>query len=157
MRLARWTPDERAVLMRAAIDIIAIDRSLRRSGYATTFCRTETPHRLAARVRRLPVHRIAQIVDTAARYAIGFERSCLRRSILLVWLLRSAGVECDLVSGIGRRDGDWRGHAWVEIDGHPINDRRDLSVFSQLRGPLSRRQSTAGTPSANSAIGPSSS
>lgn len=45
---------------------------------------------------------------------------CLQRSVCLVRLLRDDGVPARLV--IGYRPVPFLSHAWVEVDGHVIND-----------------------------------
>jgi hypothetical protein len=45
---------------------------------------------------------------------------CLQRSVVLVRLLRRRGVSAGLV--IGYRPLPFMAHAWVEVDGHTVND-----------------------------------
>lgn len=152
LRISHYSRDERAVLIGAAVALIKIDRSLKRRGYDATYAQTVKPHRLAVTVAHMSACEVARIVDTAARWTIGERESCLRRAIVLNWFLRSAGVACDLISGIGRRDHAWSGHAWVEVDGLPLGRAgEDIAGYGAFRDQLSRR----GTPSMNSPIEPS--
>jgi hypothetical protein len=45
---------------------------------------------------------------------------CLQRSACTAWLLRRHGVQARLV--IGYRPVPFYAHAWVEVDGHVVND-----------------------------------
>lgn len=156
-RLAAYSWSDRLVLIRMAIDVVRIDLWLRHQGYRATYARTEIIHPLGRRIAVMPVDDVVRLVDAAARWTIGSEKSCLRRSLLTVWLLRSAGVRCDLVSGVGRGDTGWQGHAWVEVDGVPLRQIEDVhEQYSAFREQLSRRHEGAGTPSTNSPSDPSS-
>src|SRR5690242_16902884 len=49
---------------------------------------------------------------------------CLQRSAVTVCLLRSVGVEAQLV--IGAQKLPFKAHAWVEVDGQAVNERTDV-------------------------------
>jgi hypothetical protein len=149
--------DERAVLMGAAWALVLIDHMLKHRGFDRTYARLiDRPHSLGRRVSRLGVGKVSSLVDVAARWTIGIRTSCLRRAILLTWLLRSSGRRCDLVAGVGRRDKAWVGHAWVEVDGTALRlDAAEADVFNAFRAQLSRPDPDRGSPNANSPIDPS--
>ena len=63
----------------------------------------------------------------AARYVPG-GASCLVRSLALLGLLRRHGVAAELRVGIGRTAPQLEAHAWVEIDGVPVNDAADVAT-----------------------------
>src|SRR5260370_3903772 len=46
--------------------------------------------------------------------------ACLQRSAVATWLLRRYGFRAELV--IGYRPLPFESHAWVEVDGHVVND-----------------------------------
>jgi hypothetical protein len=54
--------------------------------------------------------------------------TCLRRSLLLWWLLRRDGIETVIRVGVNRDDGTLRAHAWVEHRGQPLNDAADIAL-----------------------------
>jgi len=56
----------------------------------------------------------------------GIQGTCLTRSMALWAALLRLGVATDLRFGIRKRAGFIEGHAWVEHQGFPINDTRDL-------------------------------
>lgn len=49
---------------------------------------------------------------------------CLQRSAVTTCLLRSCGVEAEMV--IGAQKCPFKAHAWTEVNGRPINERRDV-------------------------------
>jgi hypothetical protein len=49
---------------------------------------------------------------------------CLQRSAVTTCLLRSCGVPAQMVMGAQRIP--FKAHAWTEVNGSPINERRDV-------------------------------
>lgn len=49
---------------------------------------------------------------------------CLEQSLVLYWVLRRRGVEAQLKVGV--RPFPFTAHAWVEHNGHPINEQEDF-------------------------------
>jgi hypothetical protein len=68
---------------------------------------------------------IARIVDAAARRG-PCRAMCLSRSLALWWLLRRRGIEADLRIGVRKHDDRLEAHAWVELQGHVLNDGADV-------------------------------
>jgi hypothetical protein len=81
-----------------------------------------TEQSLSARARST-----AKIVAIAAHRG-PIRASCLRRSLLLWWLLRGEGIETVLRVGVNREGGTLRAHAWVEHAGRPLNDADDVAL-----------------------------
>ena len=110
----------------AVTQIIRIDLCLRWSGLVSardSLLQRQPPEYLLSNSEP---RELARIVNTAARFTIGRRESCLRRSLLLWWLLDSKGIACDLCVGM-RSDGNTlKGHAWIELNGSPVNDRKDI-------------------------------
>jgi hypothetical protein len=50
-----------------------------------------------------------------------FPGNCLSRSLSLWWLLRRAGINSKLHIGTKYNSKQFRAHAWVEYQGHPLN------------------------------------
>jgi len=48
--------------------------------------------------------------------------TCLSRSLTLWWILRRQGIASELRIGVSKDDGEFAAHAWVELDGIPINN-----------------------------------
>lgn len=69
---------------------------------------------------------MGEAVNIAARHT-PFRVTCLSRSLVLGWLLRRRGVASDLRIGVRLVSGSLDAHAWVELDGVPVNDRADIA------------------------------
>lgn len=70
---------------------------------------------------------VARIVNLAAGSG-PVRATCLRRSLLLWWLLRRDGIETVVKVGVHRGgDGALDAHAWVEYLGLPLNDTDDVA------------------------------
>ena len=69
---------------------------------------------------------IAHVVERVAGQRI-FRARCLVRSLTLWFLLRRQGTDADLVIGAAPApENTLRAHAWVEVNGTPINDASDV-------------------------------
>jgi hypothetical protein len=69
------------------------------------------------------VSRICASVDRACTYYLK-QALCLQRSALTTCLLRWRGVEAQMV--IGCRKFPFHGHAWVEVNGEVVNDKKEV-------------------------------
>jgi len=65
------------------------------------------------------------LVRAAARHC-PYYTTCLPQSLTLWWLLRRQGIESDLRFGARKEAGQMEAHAWVELDGIPLNDTLDV-------------------------------
>ena len=75
-------------------------------------------------------------VNRAANHVLGLA-TCLTRSLLLRWLLRRYGTPSDLRIGVRFEQGKLAAHAWVEIDGNPVNDRPEVvACFAAFDQPV---------------------
>jgi len=86
---------------------------------------------LGWKIRNHPPHsEIVHQVCMAMRHArVWYPRRvrCLQRSAVLACLLRSYGVPAQMV--LGSQKMPFKGHAWVEVDGKAINERRSVAIF----------------------------
>ena len=64
---------------------------------------------------------LAALVDAAAHH-LPMACSCLTRSLLLDWMLRRRGFASELRIGVRLVGGNLQAHAWVQLDGTPLND-----------------------------------
>lgn len=69
------------------------------------------------------VDQVAQAIDYAC---VCYPKRvlCVQRSAVTTCLLRNRGVAAKMV--IGAQILPFRAHAWTEVDGHAINERRDV-------------------------------
>ena len=77
---------------------------------------------------------IARIVRLAATYG-PYRANCLPRAVVLWTLLRRRGLAPDIRIGVRRTGERLDAHAWVEIDGRPLDDNTAVEDrFSPLFG-----------------------
>lgn len=69
----------------------------------------------------------ASIVRSAARWN-PMGTTCLTRSLVLCWLLQRQRLVAVLRIGIQRQDGQFRAHAWVEVDDIVITDSPNVAM-----------------------------
>lgn len=71
-----------------------------------------------------------RFVQVAVRHGL-YRPTCLPQSLALWWLLRCHGIETDLRVGVKPGANGLEAHAWVELQGQPLND--DLDVHLHFR------------------------
>ena len=69
--------------------------------------------------------KIAKMIRIAAAHG-PFGATCLTQSMVLCRFLQRQGIGCDLRLGARVENGDFEAHAWVEVDGVPVNDTEDV-------------------------------
>lgn len=83
--------------------------------------------------------RLAALVNAAANH-LPIACSCLTRSLLLDWMLRRRGFASELRIGVRLVDDSLRAHAWVELNGTPLNDTPAVAErFAAFEGRVSPR------------------
>lgn len=92
----------------------------------------QDPTKAAAQVARL--HRF---VGIAARKHL-YPMTCLRRSLVLRWLLGRQGVPVELKLGVRREASGLEAHAWIEYEGQPVGEAESLDRYASLSLPASR-------------------
>lgn len=77
--------------------------------------------------------KIAVLVRWLYTFVFPNERSCLSRSLLLYRFLSRNNTNPLLVTGIRRtEDENWKGHAWVLVDGKPFEAEPRIEDFQTL-------------------------
>ena len=113
------------LFMRALLTLFAYD-------VLSTFCRFETIYSMVKdwRVASVPssqdtLNRVCKAVNYAC---IWYPKRalCLQRSFVTTYLLRQHGVQAHMV--LGAQKLPFKAHAWVEVDGHAINERSDVQT-----------------------------
>jgi hypothetical protein len=109
----------RCIAVLALMDVLPRVIGLRRTFALLHRIRPHT----AARVTTTLVEDTVRGVCTAAAF---YPRRalCLEQSLALTWLLRRRGVPAELRVGVQPRP--FYAHAWVELDGRPLNEPSDL-------------------------------
>jgi len=64
---------------------------------------------------------IARMVEVAANHGL-YQANCLKKSLVLWWLLKRKGITTELKIGVGKDGDDFCAHAWVELNGMPLTD-----------------------------------
>jgi Transglutaminase-like superfamily len=132
VRLRELGPSRSLLLVGSTLLLIPIDLGLRLFGYERLHRLAEhfNPFRRIGRTRARGVtigaaRQVGAIVSIAARR--GFVRaSCLRRSMLVWWLLRQQGMQSEIRFGVRMTEGRLEAHSWVEHDGVVLDDSEDV-------------------------------
>lgn len=97
-----------------------------------------TPRRIGTRQRPALMWLAARQVDWLVdRRPFRFWGQCLRRSLVIYFVATRAGYPVALVLGARRHGSDVFGHAWIELDGHPLlepgeDPKREFVVMERL-------------------------
>jgi len=91
--------------------------------------RHRSPEAAAAEVRRLD-----RLVRIAARRHL-YPMTCLRRSLVLQWLLGRAGIPVELKLGVRREAQGISAHAWIEYRGEPVGEPEGIEQYARLQVP----------------------
>lgn len=98
--------------------LLSPDRGIRRRGAAT-------------RKRGRP-KRVAWLVDVAARHHL-YQMGCLRRALVLGYLLGREGMRSELRIGVRRSEAGLTAHAWLEYQGAALGEPQEIeSRFAPL-------------------------
>jgi hypothetical protein len=109
----------RAMLMLLAYDILSMA------------CRFPMLYSLVKRWRVVgtPDPKTIDLVSRAINYAcVWYPKRvlCLQRSFVTTYLLRHQGVAAEMV--LGAQKLPFKAHAWVEVEGRPVNERSDVQA-----------------------------
>lgn len=119
---------ERLELVRSIADVVTVTVSLQRHGAARLLRPSDSPFPTA--VDAADAMSVAERLDCVFA-AMPFAPTCLRRSLALRRTLQRQGIEAPLTIGVRRGHAGIEAHAWVEVDGVPVNDDPDaVSSYS---------------------------
>jgi len=108
----------KAFLGLLAYDLFGFSRNFKRLHWTVTKWRP---------ARTIPAPGLVDQVCKAVNYACAFYPKrvrCLQRSVVTACLLRAYGVPAQMV--FGAQDIPFKAHAWVEVNGRPVNERTDV-------------------------------
>ena len=130
---------ERRLFVATAVLLAACAAALRVAGFA----RIRRWLTQLSRHRRVALDvapsRLANLVN-AASTRLPVPCSCLTRSLVLDAMLRQRGVESDLRIGVRLVEGPLEAHAWIEVDGQPLNDSPAVTgQFAPFEGRVTAR------------------
>lgn len=117
--------DAREIVLGSFMLLPIVAVLLRLRGMAQTRALLGRLERRANGVRgSLAPREMARLVDAAASF---LRAGCLPRSLVLWHLLRRTGDAAEIRFGVHvPRKGGLLAHAWVELDGQPVNDSADV-------------------------------
>jgi hypothetical protein len=75
--------------------------------------------------------RVAAAVRRAAQHGL-FRGTCLSRSLLLWHMLKRRGIAAEIRFGVRPGNRAMEAHAWVEQDGHSLDDGFEEHAFADL-------------------------
>jgi hypothetical protein len=122
LNAAQWRVVATSVVLLPLIQVMLKSRGLKRTA-ALLAARSDRQLGSPDRVEAASMADAVSLV--AGRKVVG--ALCLGRSLLLWFLLRRRGMDAELVVGTKAPvDEAWMAHAWVELDGRPVNDVADV-------------------------------
>lgn len=137
----RIEPKQRTLLLQALVLLPLVAISLKFWGLNRTQSGMvrllPTPVMPQQSVEMLPqVLATARMVRTAARYYAPWA-NCLKKSLVLWWLLRRQRIASNLQIGVRNEQGKFEAHAWVEYEGMVLNDTQNVrSHFATFKRPV---------------------
>jgi len=106
------------------------------------------PARFVPRSSGRPASERARVIARVAGIAAArgpVRATCLRRSLLIWWLLRREGIESALRIGVRHEAGTLQAHAWVEHEGVPFGEMNDpVARYASLDGDFGRALGESG-------------
>ena len=109
----------RFLILKAYMKLIYFDVYLARGNFAALYERVRK-YPLGKPVPGLDAQQICSAVDMACIW-YWKEALCLQRSAATACLLKRYGVPAQMV--IGAQQMPFKAHAWVEVNGHVVNDK----------------------------------
>ena len=108
------------LVLQAYLKLIHFDVYLMRGNFAAIHNKVRKYPRVKDTPAPDAVKRICGAIDMACIW-YWKEALCLQRSAALTCLLKRYGVRAQMV--IGAQQMPFKAHAWVEVDGHVVNDK----------------------------------
>jgi hypothetical protein len=133
-KLGSLTARDRWLVVRAALALPVSVVLLRVAGYQRA---RRLGRRLARRTAPADVEpRIAATVRAVdlATTRLPIRSACLSQSLALSYLLDRQGIPTEICFGVRAGGAPLDAHAWVEHDGHPINETADIvATYGRLQ------------------------
>ncbi len=125
-KIKQLDAEDSRLLLAAALLLPVIAIALRIKGYEWT--KRGLNNRVPA--TPIPNHRkspteLARLVAIAANKS-PYRANCLKKALLLWWLLARRGIASEIQLGINRDDNEFNAHAWVTLNGQILLDTDDV-------------------------------
>jgi hypothetical protein len=127
--LSSFSTQDWLLLFQAWLLLLMVDVALRVLPFHIVQSWLKTPKRTKERPTdnaETTIRRTSDFVDRAARHHL-YPMTCLRRSLVLRWLLSRQGIFAELHFGVRREQDKLQAHAWLEYQGQPIGEREALT------------------------------
>ena len=129
-RLFRLSYQDFIMAAEAAAFVIPVELALRRrvplAMLVARFAGTDRNRRRET----IDIGRAARLVDAVT--ACYPNTTCLKKSLILLRLLRKRGVPAELRLGVRKVDDDFSAHAWIECAGRTLLDSGTAHLYSTL-------------------------
>jgi Transglutaminase-like superfamily len=141
-RFLRLTGFEREIIIEGVIGLLVTRVGLhlvgfRRWSVALSKIAPLRPESVKRESPILPSANVIARMESGAARSLFYRPSCLERSMVLCWLLRSRGIPAELRVGAHRQATRFEAHAWVECEGVVLNDSDDVHLhFVPFDGPV---------------------
>lgn len=108
------------LVLKAYLKLIQFDFHLARGNFNALY---EEVKKCAVRQPPAPANAVEHVCAAVDVACIWYwkEVFCLQRSAATAWLLKQHGVPAEMIFGAQRLP--FRAHAWVEVQGHVVNDK----------------------------------
>jgi hypothetical protein len=129
-----------AVFAEAAVLAVLVEARLQVQPLSRVVAPSRPARPVRANWRAAPTLRMAQLAAWPYRL-LPLPSSCLRRSLVLAWLMRRRGLDAAVRFGVRRESSGIEAHAWVTCDGIDVghsSDPRFLPLGADAVAPLSR-------------------
>lgn len=116
------------LILEALVWLAIFDRAVRRNEFARLYDRVlRTP--VSRALQRHSTKSVSHAIDVACALYV-HNVHCLQRSAATAVLLRRHGIVAEMVVGV--RVLPFKSHAWVEVDGHVVNDKPYVRTMYQI-------------------------
>jgi hypothetical protein len=130
-RVSRLSRRDVAIVAEAAALVLPVEVGLRCLSLDALLARLGGAARGARPDRAdIDVERVARLVD-----AVGGcypPMTCLKKSLILLRILRTRGFPAELRLGVRKLEDDFKAHAWVECDGRTLLDGGMAPLYATL-------------------------
>lgn len=124
-------------LSEASLTLAVAHVALRVASPVRVLARATTMRRTGASVTPAQRKRVAWLVGVAGRHVV--PAPCLTRAVALARVLARRGIASEIRVGVRTLSGRLEAHAWVELDGCPINDdATTIGGYAPFAQPLNR-------------------
>ena len=127
-------PRERIVLVQAWALLLLMEFALRALPFQQlcALCDHAGRKRPAQSSEPVPsVSRLAWLVEVAGRYT-PVTATCLKKALVLSWLLGKRGMTSILQIGVARHGDALTAHAWLEYNGQVVFGQQEREAFAPL-------------------------